>query len=112
VPRLTVQPLVENAVIHGISRLRARGVLHVSARVEGEQLILEVENPLAPEESAINRGTGIAINNIAQRLKLIYGDRARLTLGEERTDYGGVYRARLRVPLILAAEQQEEGSHR
>lgn len=101
VPRLTVQPLVENGVLHGVSRLRARGMLHVIARREGEYLVVDVENPIPPEEAPKRAGTGTAINNIAQRIKLIYGDRAKLILGEDRDEFGPLFRARLRLPYVL-----------
>ncbi len=97
IPRLTVQPLVENAIYHGISRLRARGLLHVNARREGEYLVVEVENPLPPDDVPTKKGTGVAVNNIAQRIKLIYGDRARLELGPDHNELGQLFRARLRV---------------
>ncbi len=101
VPRLTVQPLVENGVLHGVSRLRARGMLHVIARREGEFLVIDVENPIPPEEAPKRAGTGTAINNIAQRIKLIYGERAKLILGEDRDEFGPLFRARLRLPYVL-----------
>ncbi|WP_273452226.1 sensor histidine kinase [Nevskia ramosa] len=101
VPRLTVQPLVENGVLHGVSRLRARGMLHVIARREGEFLIIDVENPIPPEDSPKRAGTGTAITNIAQRIKLIYGERAKLILGDDRDEFGPLFRARLRLPYVL-----------
>lgn len=101
VPRLTVQPLVENGVLHGVSRLRARGMLHVIARREGEFLVVDVENPIPPEEAPKRAGTGTAVSNIAQRIKLIYGDRAKLILGEDRDEFGPLFRARLRLPFVV-----------
>lgn len=100
-PRLTLQPLVENAILHGISRLNGRGLLHVIARRDGDYLVADVENPVPPEEAPKRVGTGTAINNIAQRIKLIYGDRAKLILGEERDEFGPLFRARLRLPFVL-----------
>lgn len=100
-PRLTLQPLVENAVLHGVSRLRARGMLHVIARREGEFLVIDVENPVPPSDAPTRAGTGTAIVNIAQRIKLIYGDRAKLILGEDSDEFGPLFRARLRLPYVL-----------
>lgn len=102
-PRLIVQPLVENAVLHGVSRLRARGMLHVIAQREGNELIIDVENPLPPADAPRPEGTGVAVTNIAQRIKLIYGDRAKLQLKEDRNEYGAIYRARLLLPLQFQA---------
>ncbi|MGQ3058613.1 MAG: sensor histidine kinase [Nevskia sp.] len=101
VPRLTVQPLVENGVLHGVSRLRARGMLHVIARREGAFLVVDVENPIPPEDAPKRAGTGTAIGNIAQRIKLIYGERAKLILGEDRDEFGPLFRARLRLPFVV-----------
>lgn len=101
VPRLTLQPLVENGVLHGIFRLRARGMLHIIARREGDFLIVDVENPLPPQEAPKRSGTGMALNNIAQRIKLIYGDRAKLILGEDSDGFGPLFRARLHLPYVL-----------
>lgn len=114
VPRLVIQPLVENAVYHGIARLRARGLLHVGARRESEFLIITVDNPLPPDDAPKKQGTGVAIKNIAQRIKLIYGERARLQLGPERSDLGDLFRATLRLPDVPTGqmERADEGSHR
>ncbi len=100
-PRLILQPLVENAVHHGVSRLRARGMLHVIGRREGSYLVVDVENPVPPQEAAPHtEGTGTAVNNIAQRIKLIYGDRAKLILGQDHGEFGPFFRARLRLPFV------------
>jgi two-component system sensor histidine kinase AlgZ len=40
------------------------------------------------------------VNNIAQRIKLIYGDKAKLILGEDRDEFGPLFRARLRLPYV------------
>jgi two-component system sensor histidine kinase AlgZ len=117
IPRLTLQPLVENGVLHGVSRLRARGMLHVIARKDGDFLVVDVENPVPPEEAPKRAGTGTAVNNIAQRIKLIYGDKAKLIMGEDRDEFGPLFRARLRLPYvphtastatIVAVEEEEE----
>jgi two-component system sensor histidine kinase AlgZ len=108
-PRLLLQPLVENAVHHGVSRLRARGMLHVIAQREGGYLILDVENPLPPEEARPHtEGTGTAVNNIAQRIKLIYGDRAKLIMGQDQGEFGPFFRARLRLPFVQHSGESEE----
>jgi two-component system sensor histidine kinase AlgZ len=107
IPKLTVQPLVENAIVHGISRLRERGLLHISVHRDGDYVVVEVDNPLPPENAPIKRGTGVAVNNIAQRIKLIYGERARLQLGPDRSELGDMYRARLRLPIVLDSGEQQ-----
>ena len=97
-PLLILQPLVENAVHHGVSRLRGRGGINVTVRREQNWLVIDVENPIPPEDAPRRESTGVALENIAQRLKLIYGDAAKIVQGPERTDTGPVYRARIQIP--------------
>ncbi|MBL6752223.1 MAG: histidine kinase [Nevskia sp.] len=100
-PRLLVQPLVENAVHHGISRLRSRGTLRIAGRRDGDFLTVDVENPLPPEEAAPHtEGSGTAVNNIAQRIKLIYGERAKLIMGQDLGGAAPLFRTRLRLPFV------------
>ena len=94
VPMLIIQPLVENAVYHGVSKLTNQGVIRITIYQAQQTLIIEVENPMPPAESSSTRGNQIAIDNIASRLNLIYGERGRLDLGPD----SGVWRARLTIP--------------
>ncbi|MGH8461235.1 MAG: sensor histidine kinase [Stenotrophobium sp.] len=105
VPKLVIQPLVENAVHHGVSRLLETGVVAIRARETGNRLVVEVENPVPPEDAESGHGNRIAIDNIAQRLQLIYGDNALLELGRDRNMTGAIYRARLSLPLAPRAPQ-------
>jgi two-component system LytT family sensor kinase len=78
VPRFILQPLVENALRHGIARRSGAGLLHVSARREGAGLVLAVRDdgpglPAGPPESA-----GVGLSNIRARLAALYGDRGSL----------------------------------
>jgi two-component system sensor histidine kinase AlgZ len=100
VPLLTIQPLVENAVYHGIERMAQPGTVRVAARRDGALLRIEVANPRPDATAPAHQGQRIAIDNIAQRLALIYGDgKARLELGEE----GDRFVARLTLPVIQNA---------
>jgi two-component system, LytTR family, sensor histidine kinase AlgZ len=102
VPLLSVQPLVENAVYHGIERLAGPGTVAVSARRRDGELVIEVGNPRADPGAAAHRGQRVAVDNIAQRLALLYGDgRARLELGEE----GDRFVSRLILPAIQGAAE-------
>lgn len=97
VPLLSVQPLVENAVYHGIERLAGPGTVRVAARAEGPTLRIEVHNPRPDPDAPAHQGHRIAVDNIAQRLALIYGEgQARLTLGED----GDRFVSRLILPII------------
>jgi two-component system sensor histidine kinase AlgZ len=110
VPMLVIQPLVENAVHHGISKLLEPGVIHIRIREVGNRLVIEVENPLPPDDAEKKHGNRIAVDNIAQRLQLIYGDRALLELGHDRTIEGPIFRARLTLPLAVQIQEAESKS--
>lgn len=96
VPGLTVQPLLENAIYHGIEPLANGGTVTVAGRVVDGEIELVVTNPVAPKDPAAEERTGnrIALDNIRQRLELAYGGRASLTVHQEP----GLYRVTLRFP--------------
>jgi two-component system LytT family sensor kinase len=86
VPSLILQPLVENAVKHGISQKKAGGKVKISARVDANSLILEVADTGAGV-SLTDLKRGIGLNNIEDRLKTYYGERANLKF-ESKTGEG------------------------
>lgn len=72
IPSLLLQPLIENAIYHGIGPLPEGGEVKVSARLEGDQCWLEVSNPL-PDPSTLNtKGNGLALENIHRRLSAYF----------------------------------------
>jgi signal transduction histidine kinase len=82
-PPLLLQPLVENAVVHGLEPSIEGGSVHVSARVQGQQLVLEVQDDgrgldAAPQRRSSTTGHGLALSNIRQRLLARYGSAATL----------------------------------
>lgn len=84
VPPMLLQPLVENAVKHGIAPRTDPGTVKIHASVQGSWLRLRVENPLEPGaagESAPGavEGIGLGLRNIGQRLRSLYGEQARIT---------------------------------
>lgn len=95
IPRLTIQPLVENAVHHGAARTRGPVTIVVRAKLEGDLLVVEVINPTPPEDAETHSsGSQTAIANIAQRVRLLYGAEASLDLRREE----GSFCARLQLP--------------
>jgi two-component system sensor histidine kinase AlgZ len=95
-PRLVLQPLLENAVLHGISRLPAGGLVEIALRQRDGELQVSVRNPApAPREHDALAGAGHAQASVGQRLAYAYGKRAGMAGGWD----GGYYRAELRVPL-------------
>lgn len=96
VPPLILQPLVENAVYHGIQALREGGRVLVRARREGGRLHLRVENPCPDPPQARRGGHGMALDNVRRRLQLAFGAGAGLDI-EHRP---GCYAASLHIPLL------------
>ena len=76
-PTLVLQPLVENAVYHGISRLPDGGCVDIQIARKGDQLTASVSNPVSGN-SRTSAGNKMALPNVAQRLQAIYGADATL----------------------------------
>jgi len=85
VPSLILQPLVENAVVHGLSGHQGRVTVSVAARMAQNVLTLSVLNTIAPDKP-IGRG-GIGLNNVRERLAVQFEGRARLAAGAIDDDW-------------------------
>jgi len=81
VPNLISQPLVENAVKYAVARSPAPVTVRISAREEGGMLVLSVTDDGGDAPPAQAHGTNIGLANVAERLRLHFGDRASLTAG-------------------------------
>lgn len=92
---LSLQPLVENAVYHGIERSAEGGWIRIRAEEAGGQLVLEVSNRLPEPGATAHQGHRMAVENLRQRLQHQYGGDAALVLGVE----GDEFRACLTLPL-------------
>ena len=77
IPLLTLQPLVENAIYHGIQPLAEGGVVRISAWQQDGQVYLAVSNPCGGTASS-HQGNRMAQANIRHRLEALYGRAARL----------------------------------
>lgn len=97
-PAFTLQPLVENALRHGLGRRRGAGHVAIIARPENGTLVLIVRDggPEPVADAAPRGGAGIALANLRARLERLYGTEAHLTL-ESRPD-GGTD-ATVRIPM-------------
>ncbi|AUZ54059.1 hypothetical protein B1L07_01710 [Stenotrophomonas acidaminiphila] len=91
VPTLSLQPLVENAIVHAIARSRAPGWVAVGGWMDGQHLHLSIENSRGTE-GAREDGNGMGQRSVKERLHLLYGDRARLEVHDAGPD---VYRVHL-----------------
>jgi two-component system sensor histidine kinase AlgZ len=86
---LTLQPLLENAVAHGVQALQEGGKIAVYGRSEGNQVVITIGNPLAPEGTDTS-GHGMAIGNIRERLSLAFGSRASLLTSQDDEQFYAV----------------------
>jgi two-component system sensor histidine kinase AlgZ len=86
---LTLQPLLENAVAHGIQPREQGGKMAVYGRAEGDQVVITISNPLEPEGSETS-GHGMAIGNIRERLSLAFGSRASLVTYQDNERFYAV----------------------
>ncbi len=87
VPTMILQPLVENAIVHGISIKPGTGIIRIRSSLQGEQLRLEVsDNGKGFMQSGAEK-KGIGLDSTESRLELLYPGRHRLELGA--SDLGG-----------------------
>ena len=87
IPSLTIQPLIENAIYHGIELLPDGGDVVVSGKRDGRNLQIAVANPIAPGKSRGKDGNKMALANIRQRFELAYGNRASVTVDNSNDRY-------------------------
>ena len=95
-PPMLLQPLVENAIKHGLEPKMDGGRLRVAASAEGGQLVLTVEDSGLGFGAAATGGTGVGLLHVKERLAAIYGEAAAAQIGEAE---GGGVRIALRLPL-------------
>ncbi len=88
IPPLLLQPLVENAIYHGIQPRKDGGTLGISLYDSGSMLDVVVSNPIPPEgTNSHQKGNHIAQENLKKRLRLAYGDRANLKIMKSEHQY-------------------------
>jgi two-component system, LytTR family, sensor kinase len=100
VPALLLQPLVENAVRHGILPRARGGVVNVSARTDAGALLLNVDDDGPGMQKSQAPSSGVGLSNTATRLSELYGGDAALNIG--RSEAGGVAVA-IRIPFRAVA---------
>ena len=94
IPSLIIQPLLENAIYHGIELLPEGGEVLVSGKRDDKYLEIVISNPVAEGEKRAKSGNQMALANIRQRFELAYGNRA--TVDVDATDT--TYAVKLRFP--------------
>jgi two-component system LytT family sensor kinase len=112
VPSMLLQPLVENSIKHGLSTKVEGGSIYLRSRVTDSKLVIEVEDDgvgmgAAPlQGSGTWSGMGIGMANISERLQVLYGETARMTIDSQE---GKGTLVRIRLPLIEAESAVPEG---
>lgn len=87
IPALTLQPLIENAIYHGVEPRFEPSVVRISVDYDGRDVIIIITNPVAPRASHSGRGNQMALGNIRQRLQAHYGETAKLTAHADDSIY-------------------------
>ncbi|HEX6746420.1 MAG TPA: histidine kinase [Longimicrobium sp.] len=105
VPNLVLQPLVENAVKHGVSRMKSGGRIHISARRDDGRVVLSVRDN-GPGLGAETPREGVGVRNTRQRLEQLYGDAQALVL---RPADGGGVEAEVVLPYHTAGDLHAAG---
>jgi LytS/YehU family sensor histidine kinase len=105
VPPLLLQPLVENAVKHGVQDCVAGGVIRVAARRDGGRLELSVDNPVDPD-APVRKGEGVGLANVRRRLEVFGAHGVRL----ETARSGDRFRVTLVLPALEAAGAEPASS--
>ena len=108
VPSMILQPLVENCIKHGLSPKVEGGSITLRSRIIKSRLVIEVEDDgvgMGPAQQMTHgsaEGAGIGMANVAERLKVLYGDAAKIII--DGRDGGGTL-VRLRLPILPHAEE-------
>ncbi|QGZ42284.1 histidine kinase [Pseudoduganella flava] len=100
VPPMIIQPLVENAIKHGIGQLTEGGLLLVAAWRDGARLSITVSNAVDPDMPAARRG-GIGLANVRQRLACAYPNEADIEWKRE----GDTFSVEIRLPARTTSEE-------
>jgi two-component system, LytTR family, sensor histidine kinase AlgZ len=96
VPPLVLQPIVENAVTHGIAHLVEGGTIRVRASRGTATLTIVADNPCDADRPR-GTGTGVGLPNVRARLRALYGDNAHMSAGEA----GGLWRVEVSLPIEM-----------
>jgi sensor histidine kinase YesM len=98
VPPMLLQLLIENAIKHGIDNLRNGGTIRVKIEQHQQQLIFQITNSAPSNPEKQNNTLGIGLNNIKQRLALLYGEQANFQAKQQDSEFC--------VTLVIPCEQE------
>ena len=93
IPHLSIQPLVENAIYHGIQPLAQGGTITVSIKRRDGKIAVQIRNPV-PEDALVatnkdseRKGNSLALENLQRRLAAYYGDEASFSAGKQANEF-------------------------
>ena len=97
-PHLLLQPLLENAVFHGIETTHRPGIITVMTQLHKSSIYIRIENPFIPPENSENakphKGNSMALRNLKERLTLMYDSDAKI----QSRELDGTFRVDIRLP--------------
>jgi len=99
VPQLILQPLVENAILHGIACCREGGWIHITSRKNGPSLEVQISNSMCGQGL---QGMGVGLRNIRGRLKYLYNDEAQFEFTTHDNQFAT---ATLRLPIFQSSQK-------
>ncbi len=94
VPTMILQPLIENAIKHGVYESLDPVTVTFNCKIAGGFLQLELENDFDPEQPS-RRGTGVGLQNVSERIRLAYDGKGSVS----RSINGGLFRIVLSIPI-------------
>ncbi|MEE9424614.1 MAG: sensor histidine kinase [Methylococcales bacterium] len=102
IPPLTLQPLVENAVYHGIEPSVTGGTVQITATKRERSVILMVRNSVSKnkQEESLNKGHGIALDNVMARVQGWFGEEGKVVF----STVDGWFQARIIIPYVSSSE--------
>jgi two-component system LytT family sensor kinase len=104
IPSMILQPLVENALKHGLADRVEGGSIFLRSRTADGRIVIEVEDDgvgMPASGTSSSSGTGIGMVNVTERLQVVYGDAAEITV-ESQPGQGTL--VRLMLPVLFAEE--------
>ena len=126
IPRIVIQPIVENAFIHGLQNLERHGEIHLNVRREGDCILVEViDNGIGMDSACIeeilrfeedgskyrNRLTGIGMSNVLYRLQLFFNIEDPRKLLSIESEIGHGTKVTLKLPIMKGARREGEDTY-
>lgn len=72
IPKLSLQPLIENSILHGIQHLEQGGLINIKIKKHDKYIKIEIDNPKSPKGTSNEKGNNIGLNNLKERLNIFF----------------------------------------